>query len=393
MKKRIGLFVCCVMSFLLAGCWDEIDIEDRGFVIGAAVDLAEDQPTDHYTLDLTNQFVILRSFASSGGSSSGGGGSQKPYANVTATGESILEITREMAALAGRAPYHEHLKILVVAAEVAREPGLFASIMDLYVRDQEMRREIRVLISEGEAKKIMEIEPSGATLPARYIYSLMENNNKTIELLEPVRMGSIHEYLLEKNSYVLPHVQAEGSKLNSKGAAVIQGHNNKMVGALTGTETKGLNLITGKNSMGTIKFEIDGQLMIYELENMSSEIKVDPSDRDNIEITVNIETEGRISEMFGSRTLMDESYLREIEQHINKSLEELANQALTKGQEELQVDFFGFGEKIKQKHYGIWTEIKDNWDYGSNIFSNQTTVDITANSIVRTIGAADKVKD
>lgn len=393
MKKRIGIFACCVMSLLLAGCWDEMDIEERGFVIGAAVDLTEEQPTDHYSLNLTNQFVNLRSFASTGGSSSGGGSSQKPYANMTATGESILEITREMAALAGRAPYHEHLMILVVAEEVAREPGLFASIMDLYVRDQEMRREIRVLISEGEAKKIMEIKPSGATLPARYINSLLENNNKTIRLLEPVRMGDIHEYLLDRTSYVIPHVQADGNILNSKGAAVIQGNSNKMVGSLTATETKGLNLITGKNSGGTIKFEIDGELMIYELENTNSQVKIDPSDRENIKITVDIETEGRISEMFGSRSMMDESYLREIEQQIDKSLEHLAKQALIKGQEELQVDFFRFGDRIKQKHYGIWKEIKDNWDYGTNIFSNNVTVDISANSIVRTIGAADKVKD
>lgn len=37
------LFVVCCLCLLLAGCWDEVNIEERGFVIGLALDLADEQ--------------------------------------------------------------------------------------------------------------------------------------------------------------------------------------------------------------------------------------------------------------------------------------------------------------------------------------------------------------
>ena len=72
-------------------------------------------------------------------------------------------------------------------------------------------------------------------------------------------------------------------------------------------------------------------------------------------------------------------------------IERLANLALEKGQKELGTDVFDFGDKIRQRHYSTWKEIKDDWETGENIFAN-SDVNVSANAKVRATGASDKVK-
>ncbi len=377
------------MIFLLSGCWDETDIEERGFVIGTAIDLAEDEDVkDNPMLKMTNQFVVPAGI----GLPTGAGSEQEAFTNLSATGESFFEIIRTMSTTVGRAPYFEHLKLIVVSADVARQPDLFGGIMDLFLRDPEMRREIRVIISEEEAQSILEIKPETENLPIMYITNVMENTSKSAGLIEPVRMGEIHEYLLESQNYVIPKVSSSDDKVFFNGGAVFNGDSNRVVGLINGEEAAGLNFVKGKSIGGYIKIEVDNKLMVYELKKLKSNIEINTEDPDNITIDITIDTEGNIAEMFGQRSLLDKDYLSEIEQKINEKIERIANNTIQKAQEDIKLDFFGFSEILKRKHYDTWNEIKENWDQGDNIFAN-STIKVKADAIVRTTGATDRVKD
>ena len=39
--KRLGLLICCFP--IIAGCWDSVEVEERGFVTGIAIDLASEK--------------------------------------------------------------------------------------------------------------------------------------------------------------------------------------------------------------------------------------------------------------------------------------------------------------------------------------------------------------
>jgi len=41
MTKHKGLYILCLLPFLLTGCWDSINIEDRGFIVGLLIDLKD----------------------------------------------------------------------------------------------------------------------------------------------------------------------------------------------------------------------------------------------------------------------------------------------------------------------------------------------------------------
>ena len=64
---------------ILSGCWDEVEIEQRGFIFGVALDLAEEQSSSEENIELTSQFIIPQNLTSSTGSGGSGPAYQKYY--------------------------------------------------------------------------------------------------------------------------------------------------------------------------------------------------------------------------------------------------------------------------------------------------------------------------
>lgn len=382
--------VCSLV--LLTACWDQVAIEKRGFVIGTSVDIEEmgdKKGKGLYTLGVTSQIVVPAGLWTSGQ----GGAAKKAFTNVSASGSSLFEISRVIAKRTSRIPYYEHLKVVVVSEELAMETDLFASIMDVFIRDLEMRQSIKLMISEEEAKSILEVVPEEQSLPAMYINSIMENNSKSLEIVDPVIMSDVHGFLLNRSSYIIPRVLIpEENEIQPNGVAVFHGTDNKMVGVLDGEETKGLNLLKNKNSGGYIEFKVNDHLMVYEIQKTNSTIKIDAKDKDHINISVSIDAEGAIEEMFGSSTLFTPKRIERIEKKVSSKIEQLANRTLKKAQQEYNADIFGYDKMLKQRHYGVWKKIKEDWDHGDNLFQ-KCDITVTANAIVRSTGSTDRTKN
>ncbi len=323
------LFVVCCLCLLLAGCWDEVNIEERGFVIGLALDLADEQSRKGTPeITLTDQFVVP---AGLGTPSEGGQSTQKPYQNLSVSGQSLFQISREMALIQGNPPFYEHLKLIVVSEELAREQDIFASSMDLLIRDPEMRRETKVVISDQKAKDVLEIESPIETLPAMHIETVNDNRDKTGALIEPLRIGNLNEYMLEKNNYLIPRVVPTDGKMMFNGAGIFDGEANQLVDIIGESEIVAVNLIKGDFKGGFIKFESNDGLMVYEIKRAKSNIKIDTDEKDNIKIDIKIDTEGNIAEMFGDRSLLNKEYLNEINKQISENLEQKASNIIKKG--------------------------------------------------------------
>ncbi len=323
---------------------------------------------------------------------SGGGKEQQAYENLSVTGQSAFQISREMLSLTNLIPNYEHLKILIVSSEIASEPEYFSSVLDSFIRDHEIRKGIRVMVADGDAKDLFDIQTNTEDLPAFFIDTILENNIKSLELIDPVTIGTVHRYLLNDNSYLMPLLTLNEGNLAYRDVAVFDGKSDQQVGTMKTDAIQGYKLIKGNMTNGAITFYIDNKLMIYELKNAKSTIKINTTNPQQIEISIAIDTEGSIGEMYGSKSLLDQSYISEIENSINKKIEQLVNNTLEIAQNELQVDFLGFRSIMKQRHYDDWKKIDKNWEKGELLFS-KSKVDVTAHTMVRNIGSSDKAKD
>src|SRR5690625_423620 len=389
-RMAIIIFLCSLLSVLLAGCWDEKNIEEHGFVVGTAIDMADEQTKENLMIALTNQFVIPSGI----GTPAEGGGEQKAFLNLTSHGESMFNIVQNMASQTSRVTYYEHLKVLIVSEELADKPELLAALVDFFIRDHEMRRGVHIYISKGEAKEILEIDPKPERIPAMFLNTVTDNEQEALEMISSVQIGDLHKLLLQPFSYVLPKIAAgeDKSKVHDDKTAVFHGYNNQMVGTLTGEETKGLNLLTEKNKSGSIVFEIDNKSMAYEVTGTNLKMDIDTTDPGNLEVSINIKADGGVAEMFGDRSLLDEAYIAKIEDKVAEEIEQLANQTIKKVQHELNADVLEIGKTLKQKHYALWEKIEDNWESGEKYFS-KANVHVSAEVNVRQTGVTDKAKN
>lgn len=395
-KRKWAMVLCCLCLFFAGGCWDAKNIEDRGFIIGSAIDLGDKEKTAHgnYVLSLTNQLVVPEGYnTSQQESSSGSGSSQKAYKNITGTGSSVFEIADHMDTQTSKEPYFEHIKVLLVSEDVVKYKQLFASVTDIFVRDPDMRRGIKVVVTKGRAKNYLDINGNeGEQLPALYINQIMENTLESKQTLQPVRLGKVHQFLLGSTSFALPYASMTKNSIDISGAAVFHGFNNTYVGDLNPNETKGLNLIKENAQGGGMEFTISGRLMSFEFKNSNSKVRVDTSNPDKMNMDVELDVEGRIDEMYGDKQLLNESYIAAMEKHVQRKIKELVEHTINKGQKELNADIFGFGTYLKNHDYKKWKkEIQPNWEQGKKLFANGR-VNVSVKATLRTFGSTDRTK-
>ncbi|RID81833.1 Ger(x)C family spore germination protein [Peribacillus asahii] len=400
-KLYRSIWIFCLL-FLVTGCWDQNEIEERGFVIGAAIDMVEEEKGDSGgemsekelgdKYKLTYQFVVPGNFigGSSGGGQSGGGASEgKPFLNLTAEGTSIHQITRKMAAETSRKPYLEHINLIVLSEELARK-GYLKDVMDFFVRDHEMRRVAKVMVAEGEASKVLEINPQHEKMPVLFIDSLSENMVKHGTSLPPINIGDVHSYLLKGNSFVIPRIVVKNNKGAILGATMFDSQDQKMIGTLNESETLGLNFITEKVESAVLEFLMNGQLVAFEIKDARSKIKADVFDKDQIKFTVKINVDGNVGEVYGDVALKSRSVLSEIEEKTAKEIERIINGVIDKVQKKYKADVFELGAYLKQEHYKTWKQVNKEWEKGENYFS-KSVVDVQVRVDVRQIGASIKM--
>jgi spore germination protein len=364
-------FLCLICAIFATGCWDRVEIDRRGFVVGAAIDYAEDR-SGNKTHRITYQFVVpsaLNGQSSSPGGSgaSGAEGDGNTYRNVTIDGEGITEAERAMIAKVSRIPFLEHMKVIIISEKIAREEKL-SDVLDFFIRDNEARRSTKVLISQGAAAPTLELSSTMEKLPALFIDLTSDNISRSTQILPATKLGQIQEMLLEKESHAIQKISSVSKRDMIKGAAIMN-NDSKLAGFLDGEETAGLNFMTGDIQGGIVKFKFKDWWMYYEIKHAKRQIQAKVRDDGHIHFTISVESEGVIAETEGVPDLMNAKVIAEAEQGVGEEINRMMTETVRRLQKDLKVDAIGLGVYLEQKHYKTWRRIKEDWEQGRELFS------------------------
>ncbi|WP_410984164.1 Ger(x)C family spore germination protein [Bacillus cereus] len=369
---RLLFVVSSVLSLLaLTGCWSSHEIEELGFAVGLAFDKGketnvereiEEQGGGYQKKNLvtsTYQFVKPQS-SSSGGK--GGVSQQKPYTNISETGDSLHQSIREVALRRERPIIFHHTKVIVVSANLARTYSL-KQLLDIYIRDNEMRPSCLVLISKGRASEVLKSKEEGE-IPAFRLSGIADNQYRTSRILPPMPLAKLPGKVRSGASFLLPNVISVNGEVKFVGAAVIKGKTKKLRGFLNENELEGLMWITGKGKSGLVRSfdEETEKPIMYEVKAMKS--KIQPHVKgDNISFNVDIQSEGRLSE---KRTVsgdpFENKFLKSVEKATEQEVKRLVKQVLKKIQKEYKADVAGFGNRLEIEYPKVWKKVGKDWD-------------------------------
>ncbi|WP_068781238.1 MULTISPECIES: Ger(x)C family spore germination protein [unclassified Paenibacillus] len=369
--KKIAILL---LILSLTGCWDRLEIENRIFVLAVAIDkVAKKEGKILY--ELTIQVAEPKALSGKSPPTD-----IKPVWNVSVTGYSIFDCMRSMATEVARIPFYEHLQVIVISEELAKE-GI-AAPMDLFLRDHELRRKTNLVVAPGQAKDVLDINHKLIPVPGVYLSMLtQESVNKTSKMPQNSTVDTFSVNFRANRNTLLTKVEPREDHVIMQGGAIL--NKDKFAGWLNSNEVRSYQWVIGTVRAGnylTVNDKENQVFTTFEVKNMRSIIKPHIRNGDPY-FTIRIIVEGNIGEdsILPNSTPGD---LRKIEQMLNQNIRHDADTVIQKLQKEIGLDIFGFGEQLRRHKYAYWKQHEQDWE---NLFRT-VDVNVEVETSIRRIG-------
>lgn len=371
-KRSLLIALCVIVLPFQTGCWSKDEIEDQSIYVGMGLDPASETELEKelrskgsdylkrklltYTLQIIN---VQTESQHSGGQSPT---SQKPYYNISETGDSMFQLIREFSTRMERPVIGHHLKVIVINEKLSRKYSM-NELLDFFLRDNDIRPSCLVLISKGSARGTM-VAKDNTVIPSFRLTGLVDNRYRSLNILEPMSLSKLEGKIYGEQSYLLQNVISAEGEVKFSGGAVIKGKTQKLQGLLTEEETIGCVWLTGKGQGGLVKsyHEDNKQPIVYEVKSMKSNIDTKVAG-DQISFHVSIKSKGRlVEEWLNNNEPVDPAFKKEAEEGSKKEVRRLTDKALKKIQKQYGTDVLGFGKQFSIQHPRKWEKIKDRWE-------------------------------
>ncbi len=372
-----------MLVICMSGCSERKEIEERGFVVGAAFDVVKEESEEKKPPRMkgTYQLVLPSALAQQG--KQGADGAQ--YMNINVTADSLFTQIREASKKISRSLFFPHIKVVIFSKDLLKRQNFLEQTLDIFFRAHEMRRNIKIFVSKNQAGKIFEQNAKPENFPAKYIDLLADHADVNSFMLEAVRIGEVQEMLTSKRSFVLPVLELTKQGVKMEGAAIFKGENNKLVGLLSGKDTQGLNYIIGKKVGGFLTIRKKEKVFTYEIHKIRRKIRASFTDPRHPKFIIDMYPKGVLGEVYLGEDAKAWSEKR-INSYITKEMERIVGRTIKKVQKEYKTDVLGLGDYYKRHNYKKWKKVEKNWDYGENYFM-KTDIAVRVHPVVEHSGS------
>lgn len=244
--KKFFLLCAVTSLFVLTGCWDKQELEERAYVVVIGIDKHEKENFIEVTFQIANPQV---------GSSARGDEANEPPSEIITLSAPDISAAKELAnSIVTRRMSFRHLQTLIVGEELARS-DFHHRVMSSMIIEQETRRAISYIVSKEPAKAFIHAnKPMLETRPHKY-YQYMRERWEDVGFVPD---ANLNRYFQRLGGELFLTAYATTEKLNSEpknegysagelpqqggdpvqmlGSAVFQ--YGKMIGTLSGRETR-----------------------------------------------------------------------------------------------------------------------------------------------------------
>jgi spore germination protein len=384
-----------LLPVLLCGCWDYLEVEKRGYVLGISIDKADigeanlnkfeyfqgetDYPKYTFGIEIP---IISRAQVRPTGQAGGNPAAPQRTWNLRVSSNTFFSANRQFSTRLDYPPFYSHIQSIVIGEAVARD-GLIGPL-DLILRDPEMRRRTKVYIVHGEAFEIFNVSPKIDDYSSTYLKSLTNGSKKTSRILHRTDLGQVARALHGNHAFVLPRVIYSAEEIKNAGCAVFK--NGKMLGWLDEVKTTYLKWIAdavlGSDFVITIP---SGGTKFINLEVKKVKTRVTPIvENDNISFKLDCSAVVNVAEAMGDipPNVSEPEFIKTIENLASNHIQHQMKNTIEYIQKNFNADPFRFYICLQTKEPKVWNKVKDNWD---DIFT-YVKVDVSAQVKVSQMG-------
>ena len=362
--KRCLLFILLISLLFLSGCWDKVEIDQRIFVSSIGVDANED---GHM-----NKFNIIYEYPNINAIGKGATEDEKIFILETPA-SSIFQAARELSTRVPFPFYFKHVKVLVLGHEVLHDEKAFREIIDELNRDTKINKRLQILVAEGKARDIIDVNVIREQTTDRDLYSMVQDDRSSSRYTSQTLAGLISDFDFSGVT-ITPRVIIKNDRYIVSGGCLLK--NYKHLAWIDEKENRAISAINGDIINETIDAIYDDNLISYTVTNIKSRKKVQVDDQIDVHIFVRLEgyLQGYI--MGAEKPAYDSQVLKEMEKAIEKSVKREIERTIKKLQKEYNADVIGVGEHISKFQPKKWRELKDKWDELFPDINIQVSVDV-----------------
>lgn len=356
-RSRLTAMISLTLAImlLLSGCWDEHELDSMLIITGVALDEA----TNPEQMDITLQIGETKA------SSSGSGEANSPEDSVLllkTTSDTIMGGLIEFNRNSSQRLLLHHNQVLLIGSQLA-EQGVEKRI-DLFMRDQQARMEVPVVVVEGRAEEVLSAKLTQENISGIFLARAL-NDQADISEKYQVRLLDFVSRLLDTTSApiasIVKVVKGEDGKdeIQISGMAVFKG--DRMIGRLSNDQVLGYIWAMGNVKQSDMTTGTDLGKAVFHISALDCKRDVALREDGGVKVTLSIESTLNVSELSGFNGITPGELLPRLEQmaqdEIRKKITDSFN-AVRK----LNADIFGFGTSVHRKYPKEWKTMNEQWD-------------------------------
>ena len=394
MKRTKSKFILVfIISCLLTGCWDNMEIDSKCFISTIGIDVGKDmeqlkrakeiESDEPFAAREIKKLNVTYGYPDMSQLGPGKAGTAESK-SLSVEGSSMQDALILATLKSSRKLTLGHSKLLLLSNEVLEYPEAIKEIMDYFQREPFINRMMHVVVTSGKTDDYIAHKPDMENNIEYYISGLMKQTESRASVM-PMTVNEMLKLLTENGNVLIPKIllDKETNEIILKGVAIIKDY--ELVGNLSSLETADLSIIKGFNQGGSRLIYVKGRPLDFTFEGEGRQIKITNKSKNKLNIQIKVLLEGQIKGYYVEEKVSKSLDLEVIEDDIKKALSEECTKVANMIQRNYGIEPFGIQEYLTKFQPSLWKEIKHNWD---DVYKN-SNIEIIVETKIRRIGVTD----
>ncbi len=395
LDRAVKLSALTLVSLLLTGCWDSVEINNRSVILEFAIDKYLGDNDTARPLDDQNRFAITYSIPDMAKLSGTASLVEDMKTNILVTAPTIATSLDDLETRTRNTITFSHVKVVLIGEELLKDPKLLQESLDAMTRGRLIARNVPLLAVKGKTEDAINIENTQQPILGLYIMNYFNNKERPRAYFKPQLLGNFVRDMQDTGVATIPifHIpedagdsqnaeniaqdndeqggenalESEGSSTGQEanstgyeisGGAVIKDY--ELVDYIDKDIVKGQLIIDGDAKNMPVVVEHQNSPVSFILERCKRKVKFAEIEG-QMSVIIEIRASGDIAEYHPKNGVLTQEDVDEIQVLLQNELVRQASGAVNKAKE-LNVDFLGIGQQMYRKYVKLWADYEATWE-------------------------------
>jgi len=409
LKKKFVIFICLLVTFL-TGCWDRIDIENRGFIFAIGIDKYDPSDLNKYetkkyiekqqqkfspeqqkpniktndlgidpntkrkvkpplpksgTLDKFTITIVIPNTSQLAQKGGGGGGStggmdQPPRFLFSVPSKSVYTAKFKFQDTLEKQLNYGYTKLVILGRDLCYEPKLVKEAVDAVMRSKEFSRNRFICVSETTARDILNTIPLTLPITGMYIAQIIKNAKYVGRTIDST-IGEVSKSFSNSGCAVISRVEPDIDKLHVSGAAILKDY--RLVGWINEEHVIVYKMFKNRLRQTVIDdVGYKGYYIPFNIQQAITKYKL-IADKKGIRVVFKPRIEGSVLEFIhdSKEIVLDKKVSQIIQKGVADWIKLRTNEMVILSKK-YKCDFIGVGDLLSKHKPKIWKKVEKNWE-------------------------------